>query len=171
MNYHTNKGIRYCGGKSKCKGLIKIMNQFLSSGRTFWDAFTGSAKIVQSIRQDSERWASDTNVEMISLLKEIQNGWNPPETVDEETYQIWFNRRGIPKWEKHPMMAFCGYGCSFGGRYFQGYARDPKNNHNFANAARSALLRQKPFLKNVNLGVRDYRSGWPCAKTPDLIYL
>src|SRR5690606_24556309 len=43
-----------------------------------------------------------------------------------------------------PMKAFCGFGCSFGGRYFEGYARpkkgvtDPKC---FAYATRNALLR------------------------------
>jgi DNA adenine methylase len=63
-------------------------------------------------------WSTDINPALIALYKAVQSGWQPPSEVNEET---WRAAKALP--DSNPLKAFCGFGCSFGGRYFEGYAR------------------------------------------------
>lgn len=153
MYRSKHKGIRYAGSKGKCGAAIRYIQSCIEPGGIFHDAMCGACKVVQSIT-NCERWASDKDEPIMTLLVEIQNGWEPPSIVTEGEYREWMAKRGKVK---HPMMGFVGYGCSFGARYFQGYARSKNGQVNFAASARSALLRQKPFLRGVHLGIGDYR--------------
>jgi len=158
MNYRKrNKGIRFCGSKGKCGEIVQIIQELIpTSNGVYWEPFLGAAKIMQSIHC-GKRYGTDSDPHIVSLLSHIQNGWIPPTSISEEEYKLWMGRRKKEKYQYDPMMGFVGYGCSFGARYFQGYARSKKGEVNFAASARTALLRQKPFLKNVIFGHGDYR--------------
>ena len=166
-----HKGIKYNGAKGKCLPIVPIIQSFIPSGGLFHAPFCGSCKIEQYITH-CRRVLTDNDPIIISLLKAIQNGWNPPSRVSERDYKYWMKQRGVTT---SPMMGFVGYGCSFGGRYFQGYARSRKGYVNFASQCRAGLLRQKPFLRDATFAVADYQEpiyddDGKSELIPDVIY-
>jgi DNA adenine methylase len=164
------KGIRYSGAKGKCREIVKIINSYTRGTLKYWEPFVGSGKIIQSVRAGF-RYGSDIDRPIINLLLAVQSGWNPPETVTEKQYKLWMSRRNDPAYENSPMLGFIGYGCSFGARYYQGFARSKRGTVNFAASARAALLRQKPYLENkVVLWISDYRQAFLSGRFPDVVY-
>lgn len=159
MNYHGTKGLRYAGSKGRCGRMIRTIQSYVNPDGYFLDLFCGAGKVVQSIRCRT-RVANDLDPYIISLLRSVQDGWNPPRSVSEGEYRFYMNLRGDFTKHHDPMMGFAGYGCSFGARFFQGYARSRKGSVNFAASARTALLRQKPFLKEVEFYNMDYGAFW-----------
>jgi DNA adenine methylase len=168
MNYkNRNKGVRYNGSKGKCTEITRIVNSLLRPGDLYWEPFLGAAKIMQGVRWE-ERFGSDADPNIVGLLNAVQAGWEPPSSVSEDEYKLWMSRRKTHVGD--PMLGFVGYGCSFGARYFQGYARSKEGTVNFAASARTALLRQKPFLAGVKMFVDDYRNSSPYSHQHVVIY-
>ncbi len=78
------------------------------------------------------------------MYKALQNGWVPPDYVSEEQYRDYWSTRPIDD----PMTAFCGFGCSFGGKWFGGYARS-EGKVCYAATTQRSLLKQLPLIQNV----------------------
>lgn len=104
--------------------------------------------------QGTNRSASDACKPLIELYKALQKGWIPPAEVSEADYQ---NARD-GKCEPH-LQAFIGFGCSFAGKWFGGYARSGKRN--YAANARNSLLRKMQGLQSVTFTHADYREIEP----------
>jgi hypothetical protein len=174
MNYHhPSKGIQYAGGKGRCKELLSILNALLAPGDVYWEPFCGSCKIVQGVRPDARRFASDADPHVTALLLAVRRGWDPPAEVGEEEYKKW--QRVAAEGKATPMTAFCGYGCSFGAKWFAGYARDARGGGTSkAKASRRALARQRPYLAGVEIWCEDYRRAYAGLKRrgvrPAVIY-
>jgi DNA adenine methylase len=115
-------------------------------GRPFWDAFCGGLSMSLALSERGVGCATDGNPALISLYQAVADGWDPPSTVTEDEYRA---ARGLP--DSDPRKAFYGFGCSFGGKWFAGFARDPKrapdDRRNFADTARRALLRDVGLLR------------------------
>jgi DNA adenine methylase len=58
------------------------------------------------------------------------------------------------------MTAFAGYGCSYGGKFFGGYARGAPG-RSYASNARNSLLKKFAQCSSVIFARRDYRSLSP----------
>jgi DNA adenine methylase len=72
---------------------------------------------------------SDKNAALVALYSAIRAGWEPPDHVTREEYRA---ARELP--DADPRKAFCGYGCSFRGKWFSGYTepyseRTPMGSH------------------------------------------
>lgn len=171
MKYSGSKGVRYCGGKGKCQEIIKIIQDLLPSrGGFFWDCMGGSGKITQGVRCET-RILSDIDPHIVNLLMAIQVGWIPPDSVSERAYRYWMRQYKEEPLCADPMVGFCGYGLSFGARFFQGYARSKSGTVNFAKTAKAALLRQKPFMRGVTFLTGDYKKLYKDFDyAPDVIY-
>ena len=171
MKYSSpSKGVRFNGGKGKCRGLVAVINSLLPENAVYHEPFCGSCKVVQSVRA-ARRIATDADPYIICLLKAVQRGWDPPSSISEAEYDRLHDeyRAGRGRAEYvYPLIAFAGYACSFGARFFEGYARSKKRTVNFAESGRTSLLRQRPFLEGVELAVADYRDPPPI--NPDVIY-
>jgi DNA adenine methylase len=155
--------LKYNGGKSLyTDGIVRTIGELMPPGGIFWSPFCGSCKVEARVR-DCRRYCSDLDSNIVRLLTAVQKGWQPPAPIDENTYNYWKKR----KERKHPMVGFVGYGCSFAGKFFGGFARAEGN---IAAKARSTLLKQKPFLSGVEFKVRDYRKGCWSDVPPDVIY-
>lgn len=156
--------MQYLGGKKK---LAPTIARFLESRRRepsqpFVDLFCGSAAIVAAMT--GPRAAFDASEALITLYKQMQAGWDPPYYLSEETYKI-LRKRSDPT---NPLTAFAGHGCSYGGKLWGGYARDPNGGRNFAATARASLLSTMRKLRGVPFACCDYRD----ASIPDgaLVY-
>lgn len=150
MSGRTDKMPQYLGGK---KTLQKAICAFLESHRKqnqpFYDLSCGMASIVAGM--SGERYASDISQSLITLLQRAQDGWKPPENVSETEYQ----QIKATKDPLDPMTAFVGFGCSYGGKFFGGYARDPKNGRNFAATAARSLAKLTEQCKGVTFTCED----------------
>ena len=95
---------------------------------------------------------NDINTYLIELLRAVQGGFIPPETVTREEYKY---IREHPD-ENKALTAFCGFGCSFGGKWFGGYAND-NNGRNYAREAKESLLKDMASLRDATFSCMDYR--------------
>lgn len=93
--------------------------------------------------------SSDANPALVSLYQALRDGWDPPTIVSEDEYRA---ARGLP--DSDPRKAFVGFGCSFGGKWFAGYARskDPKDARStgartYASQCRNSLLEDLAALR------------------------
>lgn len=129
--------MQYMGGKSRLgKRIASQIKDMLEPGQSFVDLFCGSCNVVMHIDGKRTRVANDINLPLISMWRAVQDGWIPPENVPEQLYHI---ARRIP--DTDPLKAFIGFGCSFGGRYFEGYARNSRGD-NYARAAKNAIIKK-----------------------------
>lgn len=141
--------MRYLGGKSKTRKQISTFIESKRQGERYLEPFVGGGWVLQEI--SGIRTASDMNKALIVMYQELQKGWIPPDKVTEEMYQEY---KAVQD-SNDPCTAFIGIGCSFGGKWFGGYARQ-NSNYDFAIGGRNSLLRQLPKIKDVEFIHRNY---------------
>jgi DNA adenine methylase len=155
--------MQYNGGKHACaKEIAGIIQRECSPGR-YWEPFVGAANVICRPELGAfERLGSDIDEGIVSLLRAVRDGWTPPDYISEDAYAE--ARCGGPC--DPAMRAFIGYGCSFGGKYFGGYARS--GDRNYAKNAHNSLLRQAGALVGVSLVAAPYDAA-PFGKV-DVVY-
>ena len=146
--------MQYLGGKSKIrKQVATFLEAMRQPKQEYLEPFVGGGWVLQEMT--GVRYASDGNIALIAMYKALQLGWEPPVFVSEEDYN---NIKMINDVE-NPMTAFCGVGCSFGGKWFGGYAR--YKTRNYAAESRRNILKQLPLIKDVIFSSCDYRQHSP----------
>ena len=101
---------------------------------------------------------NDKHKYLIALLQGVQAGYELPEYISEEQYRyIKFHKD-----EDRVLSGFVGFGCSFGGKWFGGYARN-KTGTNYAAQSKRSLLKDMVSLKDAAFICSDYRE----VKLPD----
>ncbi len=109
--------MRYMGGKSRiAKQIAAVIDEHRQPGQLVWDAFCGGLSMSVALSKKGPVLASDACAPLIALYKAVQEGWDPPTEVSRQTYMA---AKLLP--DSDPMKAFCGFGCSFGGKWFGGY--------------------------------------------------
>jgi DNA adenine methylase len=109
--------MQYLGGKSKiAKHIVQLIDGSREPGQLVWDAFCGGLAVSAALTKKGPVWSTDYCAALISLYEAVRLGWAPPEQVSKET---WAAAKSLP--DTDPMKAFCGFGCSFGGKWFGGY--------------------------------------------------
>lgn len=96
--------------------------------------------------------AADLCLPLITLYRAMQDGWEPPGEVDEGEYR---RVRGIQD-PRDPLTAFVGFGCSYAGKWFGGYARDHRG-RNYAAGSKNQLVRAMAKCRDVGFIHSDYR--------------
>lgn len=105
------------GGKTRiAKQLAAEIDKVRRPGQWVWDAFCGGLSMSVALSKNGPVYSTDACVPLIALYRAVQAGWDPPTHVDEATYRA---ARDLP--DTDPMKAFCGFGGSFGGKWFGGY--------------------------------------------------
>lgn len=137
------------GGKVRiAKYLVPVLQERLKDKETFVDLFCGSCNIISAIKAPN-RIANDLHKELIALHKAVQQGWIPPSVVTEEDY------KQAKQTEDH-LKAFIGFGCSFSGKYFGGYARCNAMNRNYALQSANSLIKKHQNMKDVEFFSLNY---------------
>ncbi len=143
--------MKYMGSKARfAKEILPIILHDREEWQFYVEPFCGGANVIDKV--DGNRIGSDVNQYLIELLKALSNGWVPPENVSEIEY-----RSAKDKMIVDPVTAFVGFGCSFGGKFFGGYARGKNNSgswRNYASETKRNLLAQAPNLRGI-----DFRCG------------
>lgn len=146
--------MRYFGGKQRIADHIaQVIKTYRTSDDVwFFEPFLGGANIAP--RLTGKRVASDANKPLIALYKALQNGFVPPTEVSRELYTQ--AQRGEVSPE---LQAFIGFGCSFAGKWFGGYASS--DDRNYALNAYNSLMKKVPGLQGIHLIDKPYTEFRP----------
>lgn len=135
--------MQYLGGKSKIrKELSKFLESVRSSDQTYFEPFVGGGWVLQEMA--GKRIASDGNKALIAMYQALQDGWIPPDFVSEDEYK----QVKLACCTNDPLYAFCGFGVSFAGKWFGGYARS-EGKTCYAATSKRSLLKQLPLIRDV----------------------
>jgi len=145
----------YLGGKHRIAKLLAAEIIPRVQGRLF-EPFHGGMSSTVALQPT---YASDCFEPLTRLVSALRAGWEPPDFVTEETYN---SVRGAGT----PLESFAGFCCSFGGKWFGGYARGKKRN--YAMDGKRSLAKKIAATRNVKFTHRDY--FWTPARFGDTIY-
>jgi DNA adenine methylase len=149
--------VRYLGGKSRyAKHIIPHFGDLRE--KVYVEPFCGGCSVIAQV-EAARRIANDVHPNLIALLSAVAEGWEPPA---ELSLAEWQDLRALGRsGAVAPLIGFAGFPCSYGGRWFEGYARTRRgdNSSGVAAVARAALLRQAPQLKGIE---------WHCGSYDDL---
>ena len=142
--------MRYLGGKNKLsKELVPIIQRYINEDtKGYLEPFVGGANIIDKIECDN-KIGCDIHKELIALLNKAKDDVDdiPDYILEDEYKKVKNNKENYPDW----YVGLVGFCASFGARYFEGYARDSKNDNTgkwSAGAIRS-LKKQAPNLKGI----------------------
>lgn len=152
--------MRYIGGKARiAKEIAKIITlegtemQYIGGkARIVVEPFCGALNVsIEMLKLNPSVLihASDLDSDLIDMWIAVQNGWIPPNVVTKERYLE------LQKEQPSPERTFAGYGCSFSGKWFGGYASD-NNGRNYALNAANSIKKIRPYLKNIVFGHGGY---------------
>ena len=115
--------------------------------------FCGSCAVEAKLAPHFDRViCNDKHEYLIEMLKGVQNGYELPEHISEEEYKYIKSHKD----EDKILAGFVGFGCSFGGKFFGGYARN-KEQTNYALQSKKSLLKDMVYLPNAEFICLDYR--------------
>ena len=133
------------GSKNRiAKHILPIMLAEREDNQYWVEPFVGGANLIDKV--DGKRIGNDSHFYLIELLKAVQDGWKPPTEVTQEQYYAIKNE---PEKYKACLVGFVGFLCSFGGRWWEGFARDTKKNRNYALEGCNNLLKQAKHLQGI----------------------
>lgn len=144
----------YQGGKTRiAKPIAEILFSDAAECSTYVEPFIGSAAVFSRMAPHFEHAiGADLMPDLIMMWQALTLvGWGPPEHLSEAEYRAL--RRAAPS----PLRAFAGFPCSFGGKWFGGYANDPLSDRNYASTARRSVLRRAAEMEGADLRRCDYR--------------
>ena len=148
--------MRYQGGKSRiAKQIASVITNACSreSNLTFVSLFCGTCSIESKVAGFSRKILNDKHEYLIALLNGVKNGYELPEFVSLEEYQYLRTHQN----EDKVLSGFVGFGCSFGAKWFGGYARSKTTNRNYASEAKRSLLKDMATLMDAEFTCKDYR--------------
>lgn len=165
--------MRYLGGKSLIAKTIVAQMPSPDAVRNVYEPFCGGGAVTVALAQKySTVQASDIHEDLICMWRSLQDGWTPPTEVSEELYQHWRYTEPTTQ-EEAALKAFLGYGGSFGGRYFEGFARGgftaDGTHRNHQQESRRRVLSDVQQMYNVTFRSGDYEV-LVRAKPGDLVY-
>lgn len=146
--------MRYQGGKSRiAKPIAQIITLVAEGGcDCFVSLFCGSCAVESKVQGFSRKILNDRHKYLIAMLQGVQNGYELPEHITPEEYRYIRDHK-----DDDPVLAgFVGFGCSFGGKWFGGYARNATGT-NYALQSKRSLLKDMATLQDARFVCEDYR--------------
>ncbi len=145
--------MQYLGGKARGGREIGAYLSLVAAGKPYVEPFCGALNVTAHVHGASSRLAADMCLPLIVLYESVAAGWTPKLPVTEEDYRQ-VKERMSPT---DPMTAFVGFGCSFGGKWFGGYARGDGGKDGYAIMAWRSLSRKMRGCRRVDFRHADYR--------------
>ena len=147
--------MRYFGGKYRIsKHLCKFLNSQLTSGGCFVDLFCGSCNVVSRIRTDVSRFANDKCKNIVAVYQALQVGWEPPDHISEDEFH---RIKKMPEscLEDTALRGFVGFGLTFAGDWWAGYAHS-RNGRDYCRCAKNSALKKSSTMQDVVFTAKDY---------------
>lgn len=158
--------MRYLGGKRRlAKHIRDIILEDVPERTHYYEPFIGGGAVGAVMGGLFEHaHYSDIQPDLILMWQALNDGWEPPTEVSVERYQE------LKRAEPSPERGFVGFGGSFGGRFFEGYAKggytasgEPRNHQ--AESARAVLkdIKGMQALGSTTFMCHDYADIRPEA--------
>lgn len=145
--------MQYFGGKAKvAKYIVPYLESVRKENQPYFEPFVGGANIVSQM--SGKRYACDFNEYLMEMYKGVQQGYELPDELSEEEYLYIKNHKD----EDKVLTGFVGFGCSFAGKWFGGYARDKRKSCDFAHTSKIGLLRKMNTMQDVIFEWKDYKT-------------
>jgi len=174
--------LKYFGSKSRiAKYIVPILQKEIDDNGidTFVDCFCGGCNVIDKIKCE-HRIANDLNPYLIALLKHVVGGGSLPPEVPRELYNearnAWRNKdhTKFEMWE----LGAIGFLASYNGKDFAGsYAKPGYEKtktglryRDYYREGKDNLIKQAPFLQDIELRCSDYRTYADYATNNTLIY-
>lgn len=151
--------MRYQGGKSRiANDIAKIINQarfsrYGNEGGCVVSLFCGTCSVESKLTGFTRRILNDKHEYLIAMLRAVQAGYELPDQVSEAQYRYLRNHKDDDK----ALTGFVGFGCSFGGKFFNSFARGGRKIENYAAESKKSLLRDMATLTDAEFTNYDYR--------------
>ncbi len=143
--------MQYSGGKEKIAGKIAaVLQPHVDVSRQYAEPFLGGASVFSRVAADAKA-GSDGNHWLMIMWRMVQMGWLPPNTLSETEYAKLKSEKPAD-----PLTAFAGFGCSFGGKWFGGYARNSAGK-NYAAIAKRSIAKKAMGFGSAVFFEGDYR--------------
>ena len=123
----------------------------------YLEPFVGAGSVLAQVASSFQTViAADNHEDLIVMHRALQSGWEPPSAVTEWE---WRTARHAPP---SAYRAYVGYQCSWGGRWFQGYAREGcRGDLDFAAQGVAQTLKNAAAAKGTTYVWADYRAFRP----------
>ena len=134
------------GSKTRyAKEIIKAIKQNCNfSEYEFWvEPFVGGANMIDKIV--GNRIGNDSHEFLIALLVALRDGYVPPTYISKELYHA---VKSKPQEYSKELVGFVGFLCSFGGKWWGGYASNKKED-NYAERGSRCLVKQAKNLDGI----------------------
>jgi DNA adenine methylase len=143
------------GSKNRyAKELLSIILKNRKPEQWYVEPFVGAFNVIDKV--SGSRIGNDENYYLIELFKAVQSGWCPPNSVSETEYKHVKDNK-----EKYPphLVGFIGFGCSYAGKWFGGYARGNDNNgqkRNYCRESQKNILNQLQGIQGITIHNKSY---------------
>jgi DNA adenine methylase len=155
--------MQYLGGKTRiAAALAWQIAKARRPGQLVWDAFCGGLSVSRALAANGPVLSTDANAALVHLYLAVQDGWEPPTHVDAAMYAA---SRLLP--DTDPLKAFCGFGMSFGGKWFAGLSK-PRPKYRFPAVGCAKVLKRD--VVGLTIRCLDFLSVDP-AESDQVIYL
>lgn len=151
--------MKYVGSKARIsKFIAQILQKAIDENgiETYVEPFVGGSNMIEHIRCKN-KYGYDNNQYLIAFWKEIQDGWNPLETVQMSKDFYVQVKNNKEKYPKH-IVALCGLCATYNAKWFGGYAGIVHTKtgvqRNYYNEAVRNVLKQREHIVDV---VYDYK--------------
>lgn len=143
--------MRYVGSKRRLvKHILPIMLKYRRPGQLWVEPFVGGGNMIENVT--GPRVGFDINTHVIAYLKAIRDGWLPPENLSKEEY---LDLKDLNKaHEDSALVAHAAINCSFGAKWFGGYAKG--GGRNFSAEGRRNAQKQGPKLVGCKFYCESY---------------
>lgn len=146
------KLLQYFGGKTKVSSqIVDYLESVRKENQVYIEPFVGGGIICS--KMSGERKAYDFNEYLIEMYKAVQGGYKLPSSVSEEEYKYIREHKD----EDKALTGFVGFGCSFAGKWFGGYARDKRKKCDFACSSKLTLLKKMSTMMDVEFRRANYK--------------
>ena len=142
----------YLGGKSKiAKRLTAAILAHTPKRFRLVEPFMGGGSMTAALAPHfTVVEASDIQPDLILMWQALAKGWIPPDTITEQQYK---ELRNSPP---SALRGFAGFGSSWAGKFFGGYARARKPVRNFTDESARSLQRYVEEMPNCVFCLCDY---------------
>ena len=161
--------MRYMGGKSRiAKEITKVMLELSDKREVYVEPFLGGGAVAEHMCPHFEaKYLSDAHEDLMLMWQALLEGWEPPEVVTPAEYAA------LRDAEPSALRGFVGFGGSFGGKWFGGFAKggfqangEPRNHQ--AESKRN-LLKGAAKLRGAKVSAAGYQT-LPTVPAAPLIY-
>lgn len=147
--------MRYLGSKNRIsKDISNIINYIIENNdiENFVSLFCGSCAIEFKVKCKN-KILNDKHEYLIEMFNGIKNGYELPDVITKEQYIDIKNNKDRDR----VLSGFVGFGCSFSGKWWGGYAKDNHSNANYCKQSKNSLLTYIDEINNSTFLCKDYK--------------